>query len=177
MGRQHPAEPRDHLVTQVGRLDDAHLRTVRGEFVGEDVHVDVRNAEPLPGGDRAPAEAERRLGARGDLDEGLLAGGELVESREGPLPRVLAGRHVERGLRDLDVGGDAREEERAVALLVEVEPVDVPAGLVFDERERLDAATVGGGVARLDVVERHDATELAGALERNERRLAQIEAR
>ena len=44
-------------------------------------------------------------------------------------------------------------------------------------RERLDAATVGGGVARLDVVERHDATELAGALERNERRLAQIEAR
>ena len=80
---------------ELGRLDDAHLGSVRGEFVGEDVHVDVRHADALLGGRGAAAEAQRGLGARVHLEQGGVACGDLLEAGEGALARALAQRGVE----------------------------------------------------------------------------------
>ena len=75
---------------ELGRLHHAHLGPVGGELVGEDVHVDVRHPDALLCGRRSPAQAQRRLGARVDLEQGGVARCDILQSRESPVPGAVA---------------------------------------------------------------------------------------
>ncbi len=175
--REGAFQPRDHLGAQVCGFDHPHLRPVRGQLVGEDVDVHVGHLDPLPRRFGAPAQPQRRLGARRDLEQRALPRGDLGEARERPIAGVLAAGEIERGLGHGDVGGDAREEEGADVLSAEVEAVHVPARLVLHERVRLDTTARRGILPRLEVVELDDPALFDRPLQRGERRLAEVDAR
>src|SRR5690606_21226068 len=107
----------------------------------------------------------------------MLPGGQLLQARESLLAGPLAPGGVEAGAGDLNVGHDAREQEGAFRILIEVEAEDMPARLELDQRERLHPAAMRIVVPALEVVERDHAGLLDGALQRGEGRLAEVDAR
>ena len=101
-----------------------------------------------------------------DLEQGRVARGDLLESRERALARAVAQRGIERLPGDLDRPDDPREQERAIGTHIEIDAEDVPPRLVVDERERLHAADAGRGLPRLEVREGDDAGLLDRRLQR-----------
>jgi hypothetical protein len=141
------------------------------------VDVDERDVNALFRRCRTPAEPQCRLGARVHLEEGHVAGRDLLESGERPVARPFAQRRIERLARDLDRADDARQKEGAIRTDVEVDPEDVPPRLVVDEGERAEATHARRGLPRLEIGERDDTRLLDSPLEDGEVRVVHADAR
>ena len=78
------------------------------------------HADALLGGRRAPAQPQCRLGAGIHLEQGGVAGGDLLEPREGAIPAPSRSAGSKDCAGDLDRPDDAREQEGAVGRGIQV---------------------------------------------------------
>src|SRR4051794_12813876 len=130
------AKPCDHRIAQRRRLDHSYLWSVRGEFIGEDVHVDERHMKTLYLRRRTTTETQECLSPRSDLNKRHIACGYLVEPGQSAIASAFAKSRIERLFRHRDVANDPAEQEGALVIGIRINAIHMPARFVVDESQR-----------------------------------------